>query len=202
MGYELQAIIAKTLAFDRYQDAAWFRYLVPLNQGFMMLPMHDDAWEASKLWDDSLGHTMPIESVEVYYGDRLAMLLRDLSYDGASAFLRADCAGGVCHKLGMVFRDRELVFDCSKIWDTAWHDRSGSQRADGPRTLWKRLRRWDDGLEVRNQVGTPTQTDKMLAMLGVVADGKLDAWDELGLGRYQETTEWPGGPDYVEHRHD
>ncbi|MBO6740059.1 MAG: hypothetical protein JJ916_09385 [Phycisphaerales bacterium] len=195
MGYELQAIIARTDAFDRYRDASWYRYVVQLNQGFSMLPLHEPAWEASNLWDDALEHTIPIKSVEVYYGDRLAVLLRELSRGGTSVFLRADCAGGVCHKLGLAYRDEERVFDRS-MWDTAWSKSAESQSSSGLGDLWKRLRGQNDEHEVRNQASMPTHTDQLLVMLGVVADGELDAWDELGLGRYRETAEWPGGPEH------
>ena len=201
MGYELQAIIARTAAFDRHHDAAWHRYVVRLNQGFSVLPMHEPAWEATGLRDDARRAMHLSESVEAYLGESFAAFLRALSEGAAAAYLRVDCAGGICHKWGAVFKDGEKVFDRDMDF-TRVIPKMRWEKGKGTGKWWRKYEPTPKPVSVRNPKWKPSQTDKMFALLGVVADADLDAWDELGLGRYRETAEWPGGPEDVEHRYD
>ena len=195
MGYELQAIIAHTSGFDQYQDEYWFRYVVRLNRGFSMLPLHDPAWDATGLWDNSIQSKHPPESLEAYFGDAFAQFLKELSRDGGAAYFRVDCAGGVCHKWGAVYRDGVKVFDQDMDF-TRVVPKMHWEKGKTSGKWWRKYEPYPKPISVRNPNWKPSQTDKMFKLLGVEADGDLDAWDELGLGRFRETAEWPGGPEY------
>lgn len=194
MGYELQAIIARTTSFDRYQGESWYRYVVRLNQGFSLLPLHELAWDASGLWDDTRRAKHPPESVEAYFGDAFVSFLQVLSQDGAAAYLRVDCAGGICHKWGAVFKEGTKVLDQDMDF-TRVIPKMRWEKGKGSGKWWRKYEPTPEPVSVRNPKWNPSQTDNMLGLLGVVAEGDLDAWDELGLGRFRETAEWPGGPD-------
>ncbi len=194
MGYELQAIIARTEAFDRYRDASWYRYIVQLNQGFSMLPLHEPAWEATRLWDSSRRPQHPPQSLEAYFGDAFVGFISDLSEGGVAAYFRVDCAGGICHKWGAVYRDRNKVFDRDMEF-TRVIPKMRWEKGKGSGKWWRKYEPTPKPVSVRNPNWKPSQTDKMLGLLGVQAEGDLDAWDELGLGRFRETAEWPGGPE-------
>lgn len=191
MAYVLQAIIAHTTAFDRYQDEPWYQYVVPLSQGVSLLPLHELTGEAMGHWDSSAEQEFPPVSLESQFGEDFARFIQELSRDGVAGYIDVCCQGGPGDRWATAYQNGEFVLHqvtqeeddmprCIQVREESW---------------WNRNRQKSRYKLVPNPDYSPNATDVVFELLGVCVVKEVDAWDELGMGRYRFTEEWPGGPE-------
>lgn len=191
MGYILEAIIANSESVARFMESHDTDRFVSLPQGFAMIPLDERTCESI---DQSLNvsYMSLLEAAPNECRDSTVRVLEELSDQSSAALLVIDCDGGPCDQRGVVYQDRQLIYD-------RYVDTSDEQRAltwkikTGISLLWARLFSMPLGVHVPNPNHVPSVAHEVLELLGVQCDGEhFDAFDQLGLGKTRRTEDWLG----------
>jgi|SRR5262245_7639243 len=164
MAHTIQVFIAKTEVLAGIPNQLPAAHLVPLSQGFSMIPNTDELFDLTS----NLTCAESAVSFKVFYkiSPQLTHLAKQLSLAGPIAYIETEYFGGTGSQSAVVWENGTIIL--------------------GPCTS-ETVYTADDGAQEPLAHGS---INRALRCLGVLRETAIDEFDAVGLGRFRSNEGW------------